>query len=179
MAVDAPTTTPLANEQPTKSGWHLLRFSDGSAAVVRWDNGSWQWGSQTPPAAGVLSMSYLGTNVQAMSLSLPHYGSNVGSSVWTTLVSSIDHGFLSNGQPIVVSSNGQVPSSGNNPQSQQGSEAVGTSLIPGTSGIVNSLSAIDVSGIWQWLTTPANWVRIGEYVGGAVLIFIAIKGFAG
>jgi hypothetical protein len=35
------------------------------------------------------------------------------------------------------------------------------------------------AGIWSWLTTASNWVRIGEYVGGAILIYLAIKGLTG
>ena len=37
----------------------------------------------------------------------------------------------------------------------------------------------EVAAIWQWLTTGSNWVRILEYVGGAVLIYIGIKGLTG
>lgn len=31
------------------------------------------------------------------------------------------------------------------------------------------------AAIWQWLRTGSNWIRILEYVGGAVLIFFALR----
>ncbi len=44
----------------------------------------------------------------------------------------------------------------------------------------NVLTGLDaVSAIWEWHTTPSKWVRILEYVGGAVAIYLAIKGLAG
>lgn len=167
------TGEPLTQEQPTKSGWHLLQFADGSAAVVRFDNGAWQWGSQTAPTSNVTGMSYLGSNVTNLSLNLPKYANNLGGSIWPTLLSSIDHGFLSKGQPIVVNSQGQVPSSGDSPTSQQGSEAT-------SAGINVSVPGANIAaGIWQWLTTASNWVRILEYVGGAVLIYMGIRALTG
>lgn len=168
-----PLGVPLNQEQPTKSGWHLLQYVDGSVAVVRFDNGTWQWGSQTAPTSNVSSMSYLGSNVTGLSLALPRYASSIGSAIWPTLLSSIDHGFLSKGQPIVVNPAGQVPSSGDSPTSQQGSEA--------TAGGINvSVPGADIAaGIWQWLTTASNWVRILEYVGGAILLYLGIKGLTG
>lgn len=43
-------------------------------------------------------------------------------------------------------------------------------------GAVTALTgAVAASDIWTWLTTPAHWVRIGEYVAGAVLIFMALR----
>ena len=143
---------------------------------MRWDGGAWQWGSQTPPNSTVTSMSYLGSNVQGMSLTLPTYASQVGT-VWTTLLSSIDHGWLSQGQPIVVDQNGVTPSD-TSPTAQEGSEAVPSNIIPSPS--VSGVQLPDIfGGIWEWLTTASNWVRIGEYVGGAVLIYLAIKGLTG
>jgi hypothetical protein len=36
-----------------------------------------------------------------------------------------------------------------------------------------------LAGIWEWLTTASHWVRIAEYIGGAVLIYIAVRQLAG
>lgn len=35
------------------------------------------------------------------------------------------------------------------------------------------------SGIWEWVTTPANWLRILKYIAGAVLIFFGLKELTG
>jgi hypothetical protein len=181
IGATAPTSqqpgTPLDQEQPTKSGWHLLQFANGFVAVVRYDKGAWQWGSQTPPNSNVLSMNYLGSNVQGMSLTLPKYAGSVGTTIWTTLVSSIDHGWLSQGQPIVIDQQGETPSD-TSPTSQAGSEATASNIIPSPS--ISGVQLPDIfAGIWQWLTTASNWLRILEYVGGAVLIYLGIKGLTG
>jgi hypothetical protein len=53
------------------------------------------------------------------------------------------------------------------------------------SGVTGAIAApiTDVTGaissIWGTLTTPATWLRIAEFVGGAVLLFIAIKSLTG
>ena len=36
-----------------------------------------------------------------------------------------------------------------------------------------------VGGIWYWLTTAKNWVRVLEYLGGAILLYLGIKGLTG
>lgn len=36
-----------------------------------------------------------------------------------------------------------------------------------------------IAGAFSWLTTPANWLRILEVAGGAVLIYMALKALTG
>jgi hypothetical protein len=146
----APGVT-LANDVPSKSGWHLLQFIDGTVAVVRYDNGAWQWGSQVAPTSNVLSMNWVGGNVTQLSEDLPKFADSIVQNssfdTWSTLLSSIDHGFLSLGQPIVVDAAGKVPSSGNSPTSQQGSEAVPSGVnIPGVSSIFSVFASL---GFWK------------------------------
>jgi hypothetical protein len=40
-------------------------------------------------------------------------------------------------------------------------------------------SASELAAIWSWLTTPAKWLRILEFVAGAVLIHLALKSLTG
>lgn len=40
-------------------------------------------------------------------------------------------------------------------------------------------SALAIAGIWSWLTTASHWLRILEFVGGAVLVYLAVKGLTG
>jgi hypothetical protein len=63
------------------------------------------------------------------------------------------------------------------------SSNVGTNLIGDAQQSAPDVSATSalgaISGIWNWLTTASNWVRILEYVGGAVLIYMGLKGLTG
>jgi len=36
----------------------------------------------------------------------------------------------------------------------------------------------ELAAIWEWLRTASHWVRILEFVGGAVLVYLAVKGLA-
>lgn len=52
-----------------------------------------------------------------------------------------------------------------------GSVAKNAAIAGGTAGAISS--------IWDWLTTASHWVRILEFVGGAVLVYMAVKGLTG
>ena len=39
--------------------------------------------------------------------------------------------------------------------------------------LVNSVQGV-IGSIWQWMTTASNWVRILEYIGGALLIYLGL-----
>jgi hypothetical protein len=69
-----------------------------------------------------------------------------------------------------------------------GSGNLGLSPGPATpTGIANTVanatglpSAADAIGsVWTKLTTPATWLRILEFIGGAVLIYMALKSLTG
>lgn len=59
-------------------------------------------------------------------------------------------------------------------------QAIDSVANPLTQGVQSVGSAAETAAeIWDALTTPKMWLRVLEYVGGAVLIFWAFKEFAG
>ena len=165
MPAAGQTATTLSGIHPQKNGWHLLQYVNGDVAVVQYENGAWQWGSQVQPAGDVFAMNYLASDVTGLSLALPQYAATLGSTVWATLLSSIDHGFLSNGQPISVNSSGQTLSEPANPVSQQGSEAVASNIIP-SPNLGSLLGSLGYLGVW---------IGVLILLGGAALILIAVR----
>jgi len=64
-----------------------------------------------------------------------------------------------------------------------GASAVGTIDSAAATAAANALglgsAANTLAAIWNFLTTPSKWVRVGEFLGGAILIYLAVKGLAG
>ncbi|MGN6867084.1 MAG: hypothetical protein ACTHMY_01645 [Solirubrobacteraceae bacterium] len=57
--------------------------------------------------------------------------------------------------------------------------AAGAGLTAAEKAALKELGGAGVAvAIWEWLTTASHWVRVLEYVGGAVLIYLGIKGLA-
>jgi hypothetical protein len=66
--------------------------------------------------------------------------------------------------------------SGSGDPAHTGSEAVGTSLVPGTSGIVNSLSGLSIPSPFAVFGNMSFWKGIGLVLAGAlILVFAALE----
>lgn len=92
-----------------------------------------------------------------------------------SLITQLDAGSILNGSKsyVYVGSKADKYSVSSDVSTKVGSEAVGTSLIPGTSGIVNSLSNISLSSLFG---SMSFWKGIGLVLAGAaVLIFAALQ----
>ena len=93
----------------------------------------------------------------------------------TALISQLDHGAgLSSGLSwlyIGSDASGNTPSS--NVTTTLGSEAQGTSLIPGTAGIVNSLSNLNLSALEGILGDLSFWKGVLIIGGGVLLLVVA------
>lgn len=165
--------TPLA---PTKSGWHLIGFANGDVAVVRWDNGAFQWGSITPPASPITGITYLGTQASGLYAALQPLIRSMSSVAQATVVASLDHGNLMRGQPLLVDAS--KPASQQSPGT--GSEANPTNIlpspIPATAGTGGHIGIPSLSGIFGDVHT---WIRIGEALLGALLLFLGLRSVVG
>jgi hypothetical protein len=163
------------------NAWWMIKMANGSIGLVKGN-----------PPANTIQQIYIGTantfadleNNHAQALGNAQGQIGASSKQLLAFIDQIDHGAgLSNLSWLFVGPDTGGNSVSSNVSTQYGSEAQGTSLIPGTSGLVNSLSNLGslpniLSGIWQFLTAGSTWVRILEYIGGAALIFLAIKELA-
>ncbi len=50
--------------------------------------------------------------------------------------------------------------------------------VPVASGQAGDVAAV-LAAIWDFLTTPVNWLRILEFVGGTVLVYMALHSMSG
>lgn len=157
--------SPAGNATPTRNGWQLVQFANGYTGLARWNGSGYEWGSLTPPSSQIVNTTYIGSTISNV-LNGTRLTSALGSlanKVQQAIVTAADAGnFGLKGQPALFDAGGQpVGNSGT-----VSSEAVGTSLIPGTSGIVNALSNISLTSLFGSLSF---WKGLGLIVGAFAL----------
>jgi len=166
-----------------KAGWHLLTFLDGEVAAVRYNpvNGKFVWGSLTQPTSPIVSVSWLGSNVNDIATHISTWWDAAmktvpggpGSQTVVALIASLDNGSLSQGQPVLYTTSGAAVTGTTN---VPGSEATVTSVVPGipnsnpltsaVSGAASAFSSLAVFGSLQF------WKGIGLVLAGVlVLVF--------
>lgn len=73
-------------------------------------------------------------------------------------------------------------------QAKGGTKAITASKIPLVGPVIGAAesaastasdTASAIGDIFTWLTTPSNWLKILKFIGGAVLVFLALKELTG
>lgn len=190
----------MASNLSDPAGWYAFKTDKGQVGLVKHGGGAFQLGN----GQQVVSATYLGDATQTMGALLSSSGPKIESALvklgatpqqMTAFMAEATAGAPTNPRlgggvggailnafgvdPIIDGSNPtqfNIPTSGN-PTASAGTAPVSTAL-QGNADAGPSAS-VEISGIWSWLTTAANWVRILEFVGGAVLIYLAVKGLTG
>lgn len=167
---------------PPRGTWVLGVDSAGTAYLFK--QGTTNPSGQTATAAGLGNWVSLGTSdMLTMSTRLGQAMSQLGSLInpvqQSGLMQAVDSGSIAlkgaTYEDIPASIQPGAPSSEAPGSATSGSEAVASNIIPSP-----SISATSLLGtIWGWLTAASNWVRVLEYVGGAVLVYLGIKGLTG
>jgi hypothetical protein len=184
-----------ADQGPTKPGWHLVTFKNGAVAVLRWSGQAWVWGSLTAPNSPITGFTYLGSTISAIGNNPKWWDAalaKVPAQIAIDLTSQLDHGILMQGEPVLftvnkpTASGKPTPDAGAGPgitaqgnSGQTGSEAIPAPIIPTPS--VPAISDVGnvLAAIWSAITNPSMWLRVGEALGGVVLIFMALKSLTG
>jgi hypothetical protein len=155
-----------------KAGWHLLTFENGDVAVARFDpqSGEFVWGGLTAPGSPIVSVSWLGSTVTDIAShistwwdsAIANVPGGAGSQTAIALVSSLDNGTLSQGQPVIYNTSGTTVTGTTN---QAGSEATATTIIPSPS--------ISTPGILTALGSLSFWKGIGLVLAGVLILVFA------
>lgn len=157
---------------PTRKGWHLVTFSNGSAALVRWTGSRWAWGSvKHPKASTIVGWWFIGAtknDVLATSGRFDQAIADAGLSAKTAaeLFAEMDVGVTGlKGQPSLVTGSGKSETS------VSGSEAVSAPIIP-----TPSISGLSIGSLF---TNVGLWEGIGLCIGGGVLFILAARQLTG
>jgi hypothetical protein len=196
-ASGAPTTTPgiAVYNRATLGGWWLLKAPNGSVGLVKQTDlgpapstgrkfdytysllSLFGYNQQNFPTGGQTSGYYLGKNLAgvgtgaAVQNALTKLGATATQAAG--IMQSVDAGAIEQGHSAVVEPLGQQPgqtiaSAGQTPS---GSEAVSAGInVPGASGL---------EAIVAFLTNGANWIRLGEALAAAVLIYLGLHALTG
>jgi hypothetical protein len=183
-----PASTPTYVETSPGSGtqhnWWVVQDSNGAIGV-----------QNTPPGYNAVHYEYIDAAATlaellsdpADSTLLFQAAKDVGATdnQIVGLMHQLDSGAIVNGTPNYVyigpDSTGNQSSAGGDKGSistKTGSEAVSSPIVSPPSVSVPSGDLGAVAAIWNWLTTPANWLRILEYIAGALLLYLGIKELA-
>lgn len=172
-------STAGAQAPPPAGTWVLGVDSGGTAYLFR--QGARTPSGGTATAAGLSNWVSLGTSdFQTMSTRLGTAMGQLGNLITPVqqsgLIQSSDVGSLEQGRSFIAIPASQTPGQTNPAlgQAASSSEAVFSPIIPTPSLSTSTL----LSGIWSFLTAPSTWVRILEYIGGAVLLYIGIHELA-
>lgn len=174
---------PSGVKTPTKDGWYALKWPNGTVSVQQFQSGQWQWdagnGNKLSIPGPPMALAWIGTDVN--SLDFWQNANNLAGS-WhespqqqAGLMAQFDKGWFQKGKAFAVGTDGK-PVSGSTPGNF--GEAAPSNIIPSPSIPGVDLGSI-LGGIWQFLTTPASWLRILKYIAGAALIFFALKELTG
>jgi len=175
-----PTLSSTPSHSTTgKAGWHLVKFANGSAAVVvAGANGVLNWGNVAAPASPIVSTTYVGSDLTSIGNNpkvLENALAGLSTGAKAAIVDTISEGSSTGSQqPILFDKAGKVL--GGTAKITGSAQAVddGTQAEPSVSDPLAALSTI-----WSALTTPANWLRALELLGGAVAVFLALKALTG
>lgn len=167
---------PALEPRPTKTGWHVLTFANGSYGVVRWTGRAWDWGSLSQPNSNITSIAWVGNSVQGLnsgpqlsSVLTKLYNSGFAGAL-RNIIASLDHGSLGQGQPVLWTRGGNPVGS----TSIAGNEADPTNIIP--SPIPPQTGNSSLTGFLSMLTSLSFWKGIGLVLAGAgIVIFAALE----
>lgn len=172
---------PPAVAQEMSNEWWLVQTTNGAIGLIK----------GKPPTNAISSIFIASADniaglennhAQAVGNALGKLGSfhGVSQNQLNVLNTQIDHGagLSSDLSWLYIGSDADKNSVSSNVSTSLGSEADSSNIIPSPS--ISGLSVTGaISDIWGWLTTASNWVRILEYVGGAALIYMGLKGLTG
>lgn len=165
---------------PTAGTWVVGVDSAGTAYLFKQGTRNPKGGIAT--AAGLANWVSLGTSdlttmTTRLGTALGQLGNAISPVQQSGLMQAVDAGSIGLKGATYEDIPGTVQPGA--PSSQApGSAASGSEAVP--AGINVSIPGANIAAdIWQWLTTASNWVRILEYVGGAVLLYLGIKGLTG
>lgn len=172
----ANTTVGLAAESPP--GWWVVRDTNGAVGL-----------QAAKPAGNALKSVFIGSAdtlnelVTNFSTAISNAIGSIGATPkqQATLIAELDSGAAINGAKRWLYVGNATPSGGTPGQlpvtsdapTKIGSEAVGTSVIPGTTGIVNAISNISPPNILGVLGNLGLWKGIGLVLAGVLILVFA------
>jgi hypothetical protein len=160
------------------AGWHLVKFANGSAAIVAaGTNGVLNWGNVAAPASPITSTTYLGSNLAAIGNHpkvLENALAGLPKKVRLGITDVVSEGSSTGSQqPVLIDKDGNTHGTAKITGSAQPVDP-GTPTEP---SVPDPLAAL--ASIWSAVTDPANWLRALELFGGAVAVFMALKALTG
>lgn len=160
--------------KPTKTGWHLVTFKNGDAALVRWTGKHWAWGSvKHPRVSTITGFSYLAPHYTDLSSAkgsaeLQNAIRHLPAKQAAELAGLIDIGVTGQkGQPSLVHKTGQTSKASFAP----GGDATAINQIPSPISPNASLPSLGSLG--------GVAVRVLEAVGAVLLLVIGLRVLAG